>query len=160
MKPMPTPQQHPSQRENIEFAHRAALLTVSLVGSTILLLQVLSGTNPLPYLLRLVQLVGTLYLVLFLLGVLARSTWGDLAPARYGLFFYSQAPANSPVVPYVPEFVIQISHTLLLPLTVRLRHGIRLCSNNVGRCANGSIVIHKTSLPFRLFGQAPLLLPW
>ena len=160
MKLMSTAQQHPLPHENIQFAHRAALLTITLVGSTILLLQILSGTNPLLHLFRLAQLVGTLYLIVFLLGVLARSTWGDLAPARYGLFFYSQAPANSPVVPYVPEFVIQISHALLLPLTVRFRHGIRLCSNNVGRCADGTIVIYKTSLPFRLFGQAPLLLPW
>jgi hypothetical protein len=157
---MPTRQQHPAQRENVQFAHRAALLTITLVGSTILLLQIFSGTNPLLHFVRLSQLVGTLFLIVFLLGMLARSTWGDLAPVRYGLFFYYQAPANSPVVPYVPEFVTQISHTLLLPLTVRLRHGIRLCSNNAGRCANGSIVSHKTSLPFRLFGQAPLLLPW
>lgn len=157
---MSTPQQHPSPRENLLFAHRAATLTVTLVGSTILLLQILSGTNPLVHLLRLAQLISTLYLIVFLLGVLARSTWGDLAPARYGLFFYYQTPGTPPVVPYVPEYVTQISHTLLLPLTVRLRPGIWLCSNNTGRCANGSIVSHKTSLPFRLFGQAPLLLPW
>lgn len=160
MKSMSTPQQHPSPRENLLFAHRAATLTVTLVGSTILLLQVLSGTNPLVHLFRLAQLVSTLYLIVFLLGVLARSTWGDLAPQGYGLFFYYQAPGTPPVVPYLPEYVTQISHTLLLPLTVRLRPGIWLCSNNTGRCANGSIVSHKTSLPFRLFGQAPLLLPW
>jgi len=157
---MSTPQQHPSQRENIEFAHRAALLTVTLVGSTILLLQVLSGTNPLVYLLRLAQLVSTLYLIVFLLGVLARSTWGDLAPQGYGTLLYHQAPVKLPLVTYIPQCVAQASHTLLLLLTVRLQPGLRLCPDNHRRGADGKIVVHKHSHPFRLFGQAPLRLPW
>lgn len=160
MKPMSKPIPHSSPRENVQFAHRAALLTATLVGLTVLVLQVLSGTNPLAHLFQLTHLVGIFYLVVFFLGVLARSTWGDLAPARYGFFFYHQAPANSSIAPNVPEFVAKISHTLLLPLTVRLCHGLLFYSDNAGRCANGAMVIHKTSRPFRLFGQASLLLPW
>lgn len=160
MKPMPTPRQHPSQRENIEFAHRAALLTVTLVGSTILLLQVVSGTNPLVHLFRLAQLLGTLYLIVFLLGVLARSTWGDLAPRGYGLLLYHHAPVKLPPVTYIPQFLAQISRVLLLPLTVQLQQDLVLCPGNHRRGADGKIVIHKRSFPFRLFGQAPLRLPW
>ena len=157
---MPTPQQHPSQRENIEFAHRAALLTVILVGSTILLLQVLSGTNPFVHLFRLAQLLGALYLIVFLLGVLARSTWGDLAPQGYGTLLYQLAPVKLPPVTYIPQFVAQVSHVLLLPLTTGLQPGSRPCPKHHRRGADGKIVIHKRSFPFRLFGQAPLRLPW
>ena len=157
---MSTPQQYRSQHENLLFAHRAATLTVALVGSTILLLQVLSGTNPLDYLLRLTQLISTLYLIVFLLGVLARSTWGDLAPQVYGTLLYHQAPVKLPPVTYIPQFVAQVSHVLLLPLTVRLQQGLLLCPDNYRRGADGKIVVHKRSFPFRLFGQAPLRLPW
>ena len=160
MKSMSTPQQHPSPHENLLFAHRAATLTVTLVGSTILLLQVLSGTNPLVHLLRLAQLVGTLYLIVFLLGVLARSAWGDLAPQGYGTLLYQQAPVKLPPVTYIPQFVVQASLALLWLWTVRLRPGLRLCLDNDRRGADGKIVVHKRSFPFRLFGQAPLRLPW
>ena len=160
MKLMSTAQQHPLPHENIQFAHRAALLTVTLVGSTILLLQVLSGTNPLLHLFRLAQLVGTLYLIVFLLGVLARSAWGDLAPRGYGLLLYHHAPVKLPPVTYIPQFLAQISRVLLLPLTVQLQQDLVLCPGNHRRGADGKIVIHKRSFPFRLFGQAPLRLPW
>ena len=160
MKSMSTPQQHPSPHENLLFAHRAATLTVTLVGSTILLLQVLSGTNPLLHLLRLAQLVSTLYLIVFLLGVLARSAWGDLAPQGYGTLLYHQAPVKLPPVTYIPQFVAQVRHVLLLPLTVRLQQGLLLCPDDHRRGADGKIVVHKRSFPFRLFGQAPLRLPW
>ena len=157
---MPKRLSHPSPRENIQFAHRAALLTATLVGSTFLLLQILSGTNPLAHLFRLTLLVGTLYLIVFLLGVLARSTWGDLAPRGYGLLLYHQVPVKRPLVFYISQVVAQVNNTLLLPLTDRLRPSLPLYLDNQRRCADGSIVIYKTSLPFRLFGQAPLRLPW
>ena len=160
MKSMSTPQQHPSPRENLLFAHRAATLTVTLVGSTILLLQVLSGTNPLLHLLRLAQLVSTLYLIVFLLGILARSTWGDLAPQGYGTLLYRQAPVKLPLVMYIPQFVAQVSLALLLLWTVRLQPGLRHSPDNHCRGADSKIVVHKCSFPFRLFGQAPLRLPW
>ncbi len=157
---MPTPQQYPTQRENLQFAHRAALLTVILVGSAICLLQALSGTNPLLHFVQLAQLVSTLYLIVFLLGVLARSTWGDLAPQVYGTLVYHQAPVKLPPVTYIPQFVVQASLALLWLWTVRLRPGLRLCPDNDRRGADGKIVVHKHSHPFRLFGQAPLRLPW
>lgn len=153
---MSKPGRQRPQHQTIGLAHQTALLTTTLSGFTLLLLQFLSGTNPLAHFLLLIHLTATLYLTMFVLTVLARAAWGDLAPQVYGVLLYRQSPGKLPFFVYPFRLTAQTNQTLLFSLLPRLRVG----RNQQINCVDGSIPVYKTALPFPLFGLAPLLLPW